>query len=141
LPQYNNIDPVANSRGKLRVLDHSDLQWLEYLVYIQQPLSIASQAETCRQVTKAGECLTPSCSPGGSPSLQSQAPDPEAELHCVICQCSVGPGNLVRRLPCGHTFHLICIDQSLTKTSARCPLCRFDLLDYASRIKATAQPF
>ncbi|CAG9529766.1 unnamed protein product [Cercopithifilaria johnstoni] len=45
------------------------------------------------------------------------------EKVCVICQCDFEKRDLVRMLPCGHHFHLKCIDKWL-KGNRTCPICR-----------------
>ncbi|KAJ1979625.1 hypothetical protein H4R35_001445 [Dimargaris xerosporica] len=45
---------------------------------------------------------------------------------CSVCIDSFEPGDMARRLPCGHVFHQVCIDPWLTKKSSRCPMCNFN---------------
>ena len=50
-----------------------------------------------------------------------------ARLHstsCSICLDDYDPGEHVRVLPCGHTFHGDCIFPWLTERSPTCPLCK-----------------
>lgn len=50
-----------------------------------------------------------------------------ARLHstsCSICLDDYAPGEQVRVLPCGHTFHGSCIFPWLTERSPTCPLCK-----------------
>ncbi|XP_073071126.1 E3 ubiquitin-protein ligase Arkadia-like [Manis javanica] len=55
------------------------------------------------------------------------APTQEAtDEQCTICLCTLEEGEDVRRLPCLHIFHRVCIDQWLA-TTTRCPLCRGDI--------------
>jgi hypothetical protein len=41
---------------------------------------------------------------------------------CVICRDEKEPGDLLRLLPCGHAWHVRCVDAWLL-IDARCPLC------------------
>ncbi|XP_057349850.1 E3 ubiquitin-protein ligase Arkadia-like [Manis pentadactyla] len=62
-----------------------------------------------------------------------EAPTQEAtEEQCTICLCTLEEGEDVRRLPCMHIFHRVCIDQWLA-TTTRCPLCRGDIEDQLPR--------
>uniref|UniRef100_UPI00398E3352 E3 ubiquitin-protein ligase ARK2C n=1 Tax=Pristiophorus japonicus TaxID=55135 RepID=UPI00398E3352 len=45
---------------------------------------------------------------------------------CTICLCMLEEGEDVRRLPCMHLFHQVCVDQWLA-TSKKCPICRVDI--------------
>ncbi|XP_020371302.2 E3 ubiquitin-protein ligase RNF165 [Rhincodon typus] len=45
---------------------------------------------------------------------------------CTICLCMLEEGEDVRRLPCMHLFHRVCVDQWLA-TSKKCPICRVDI--------------
>jgi len=47
--------------------------------------------------------------------------------ECTICLDEFMPGVKVRKLPCGHVFHSICIAKWLIERSAVCPLCKLDL--------------
>ncbi|KAI8873192.1 hypothetical protein GQ42DRAFT_118294, partial [Ramicandelaber brevisporus] len=43
---------------------------------------------------------------------------------CSICLDDYAVGDTVRLLDCKHIFHTDCIDPYLSRTSAKCPLCR-----------------
>jgi hypothetical protein len=52
-----------------------------------------------------------------------------AELQCPICLADFA-GQSVVRAPCGHDFHLECLEEWVTRTrsqTAGCPLCRESL--------------
>lgn len=46
---------------------------------------------------------------------------------CAICISTLGHGNGIRSLTCGHVFHAMCLDPWLTLRRACCPLCKLDL--------------
>jgi hypothetical protein len=46
---------------------------------------------------------------------------------CPICFETFHDGDILRVLPCRHTFHAICVDPWLLNSSSQCPLCRVDL--------------
>lgn len=43
---------------------------------------------------------------------------------CTLCWDNLEIESSYRRLPCGHTFHLPCIDRWLLSQNASCPYCR-----------------
>eukprot|EP00429_Kryptoperidinium_foliaceum_P005658 CAMPEP_0176027430 /NCGR_PEP_ID=MMETSP0120_2-20121206/13451_1 /TAXON_ID=160619 /ORGANISM="Kryptoperidinium foliaceum, Strain CCMP 1326" /LENGTH=379 /DNA_ID=CAMNT_0017360635 /DNA_START=238 /DNA_END=1378 /DNA_ORIENTATION=+ len=45
----------------------------------------------------------------------------DAAVECVICFDSLEEGEAIRRLPCGHEFHAICVDSWLS-SNPTCPL-------------------
>ena len=51
----------------------------------------------------------------------------ESLSECVVCLTEFMADEMVKKLPpCGHWFHLDCIDQWLT-TKSTCPVCRLDM--------------
>ena len=63
--------------------------------------------------------------PSQSESTEEKKIITNSSCDCSICLCSIEEGQLCRRLPlpCGHLFHLGCIDEWL-KQSVHCPLCK-----------------
>ncbi|KAI8470371.1 MAG: hypothetical protein J3K34DRAFT_368518, partial [Monoraphidium minutum] len=56
------------------------------------------------------------------------------EAHeCTICLDAYADGELVKQLPCGHSYHAACIDEWLRK-SAVCPLCKHMLWCGGARV-------
>lgn len=54
----------------------------------------------------------------------SEAAGPEAETCCAICLAEYEAADVLRRLrPCGHLFHVECVDRWL-KWHGSCPFCR-----------------
>ncbi|KAJ1835502.1 hypothetical protein LPJ63_001054 [Coemansia sp. RSA 2711] len=45
---------------------------------------------------------------------------------CIVCIDDFVVGSKMRILPCGHNFHIECIDPWLTSKSSLCPLCKHD---------------
>ncbi|KAJ2081176.1 hypothetical protein GGI16_007512, partial [Coemansia sp. S142-1] len=58
-------------------------------------------------------------------ALSDQAP--LHEENCAVCLEDFHAGEDVRRLPCRHYFHIVCIDPWLSERAATCPLCNFDV--------------
>jgi len=55
------------------------------------------------------------------------AHDIDREPSCSICLCEYEEGDgLARVIPCGHTYHLQCID-AWAESHYRCPLCNYDM--------------
>ncbi|XP_035669980.1 E3 ubiquitin-protein ligase Arkadia-like isoform X2 [Branchiostoma floridae] len=50
----------------------------------------------------------------------------DEDEKCTICLSHFMQGEDVRRLPCMHLFHIVCVDQWLT-TNKKCPICRVDI--------------
>ncbi|KAF4660421.1 hypothetical protein FOZ61_004017 [Perkinsus olseni] len=47
-------------------------------------------------------------------------------VKCSICMDELRSGDLVKGLPCLHTFHTKCIDHWL-RVNHRCPICKYDI--------------
>lgn len=54
---------------------------------------------------------------------QDQKCDRLEESACLVCLQDYNTNDVLRRLPCGHNFHICCVDQWLYQSSA-CPCCR-----------------
>lgn len=52
--------------------------------------------------------------------------DENGAEKCTICLCDFEEQEDVRRLPCMHLFHILCVDQWFP-TNKRCPICRVDI--------------
>ena len=46
--------------------------------------------------------------------------------RCVVCLNSITTNNIVRKIKCGHSFHIKCIDKWL-ETHNTCPICKYKL--------------
>jgi hypothetical protein len=49
-----------------------------------------------------------------------------SDRSCAVCLSDFEDGDLLRRLPCNHSFHIGCIDKWLMQ-NRECPLCRHDV--------------
>lgn len=55
------------------------------------------------------------------------------ELDCAICLMKFREGNLLTKLPCGHSYHHMCLEKWVFDENVRtpnCPICRFSLNGY-----------
>ena len=52
---------------------------------------------------------------------------PESASQCMICLSEFEDGETLRRLPCTHVFHQLCIDEWLLHRSTSCCLCKVDV--------------
>jgi hypothetical protein len=50
----------------------------------------------------------------------------QRETSCAVCLCDFQRGDELRQLPCGHTYHVECVDRWLCKSKV-CPLCMHDI--------------
>ncbi|TRY82213.1 hypothetical protein DNTS_023861 [Danionella cerebrum] len=57
---------------------------------------------------------------------EEEGADEDTEEKCTICLSILEEGEDVRRLPCMHLFHQLCVDQWLL-TNKKCPICRVDI--------------
>ncbi|CAM9894927.1 unnamed protein product [Scytosiphon promiscuus] len=45
------------------------------------------------------------------------------DTKCLVCLCDYGEGEELRKLPCSHAFHTVCVDGWLEQNE-ECPTCR-----------------
>ncbi|XP_072527512.1 E3 ubiquitin-protein ligase Arkadia isoform X1 [Salminus brasiliensis] len=57
---------------------------------------------------------------------EEEGAEEDTEEKCTICLSILEEGEDVRRLPCMHLFHQLCVDQWLL-TNKKCPICRVDI--------------
>ena len=55
----------------------------------------------------------------------------DSEHKCLICQHEYCSNEQLRRLPCGHCFHVECVDEWLMRTDL-CPYCRTSIKNESS---------
>lgn len=63
----------------------------------------------------------------GKPDTEDSEMNSDGLPSCAVCLCAYEEGEMMRRLPCNHEFHLKCIDQWLTQRIT-CPMCRVALV-------------
>ncbi|XP_049637539.1 E3 ubiquitin-protein ligase RNF165-like [Suncus etruscus] len=57
---------------------------------------------------------------------EEEGEESDTDEKCTICLFMLEDGEDVRRLPCMHLFHQLCVDQWLAM-SKKCPICRVDI--------------
>ncbi|XP_032943587.1 E3 ubiquitin-protein ligase RNF165 isoform X2 [Rhinolophus ferrumequinum] len=57
---------------------------------------------------------------------KEEGEESDTDEKCTICLSVLEDGEDVRRLPCMHLFHQLCVDQWLAM-SKKCPICRVDI--------------
>ncbi|KAI9012464.1 hypothetical protein DFJ74DRAFT_591708, partial [Hyaloraphidium curvatum] len=109
------------------------LRTLELRTFVPKPGTNPRNSSSAERDLERGTAATPPATPSTRrlrlPTLTSRAPKPPPDLElepedatCVICLSSYEPGDVLRRLPCGHHFHRACVDEWLG-VAGRCPLC------------------
>ncbi|KAJ2541490.1 hypothetical protein EV175_006139, partial [Coemansia sp. RSA 1933] len=56
---------------------------------------------------------------------------------CIVCIDDFVVGTRMRILPCGHNYHIECIDPWLTSKSSLCPLCKYDTHSVLTELERT----
>ncbi|KAG5482943.1 hypothetical protein LSCM1_06982 [Leishmania martiniquensis] len=76
--------------------------------------------------------------------VRNDMPDATAEdlardVRCTICYEDMVPGGGTKRLPCGHCYHIDCLERWLEGHST-CPYCRANIMHMRGGSGATAPP-
>lgn len=111
---------VRNAEGDLRQLEDPDLlsRWGQ-----------VSRLQNYASMPAIGDAaLSRGLTPAQIKSLPGTVEihkirDTQEVLECPICIGAIEPGDAVRHLGCGHTFHRSCVDLWLVRC-ADCPLCK-----------------
>lgn len=85
-------------------------------------------------------------SAGSSPLLQNQSEWFEMIQHdwpmndsCPICLDEFNQNEVLNELPCGHCYHIACIQPWLQYRSPCCPLCKLDVREEFKSIKKSVE--
>lgn len=97
--------------------------------------------------TQCGECDSATDAVGHQNEGEGEGDEGEGEQEaadCALCLEGMYCGDVVRTLPCGHEFHLPCIDRWLKVAQVRrrrcCPMCKADPLPDAAYAFDPAAP-
>jgi len=75
---------------------------------------------------------------GTTPAADPSLLDCDDGPQCVVCLGEYQDGDTLRRLPCGHDFHVSCIDKWLMQ-HCTCPVCRVSLLPQPGQANSSGQ--
>lgn len=67
--------------------------------------------------------------------VQTLRPGEQESECCAVCIEPLRPGELVRLLPCRHSFHKPCVDPWLLEQRS-CPMCKMDILKHYGLVYA-----
>ena len=56
------------------------------------------------------------------------------EKACSICLDEFEQNSTIRKITCGHLFHVECIDKWLTENSYKCPVCRSEIAKHNAQL-------
>ncbi|KXS16833.1 hypothetical protein M427DRAFT_285875 [Gonapodya prolifera JEL478] len=88
------------------------------------------QSDSCQSLNSTCETTSKSTTPP-TPNLPvpstSTSPSDHHAPHCPICLEPYHPGSTLRTIPCGHSYHVSCIDKWLCCRIGQCPVCRNDV--------------
>lgn len=84
--------------------------------------------DTFLELPLASETSTPhiKTTTAAAPHTPHTTASQQEDAACCICLETFSTEDIVRDLPCSHTYHSRCIDQWLTVKSSCCPLCKRD---------------
>jgi len=111
---------------------------------------LAAASEFNDSVTHAVKKLPTRAHPAGAEDDTESYGGGSSGVECPVCMETYQPGDVLKDLPCGHTFHVACIDAWLLKgraapTSASlpalptCPLCKAVPVDVPAPVLPAAQ--
>jgi hypothetical protein len=93
-------------------------------------------AQEVHELSQPPSCPNTTDTADTSPSSESReinmTDNNEEENSCAVCIDDLDglDPSLLTVLPCGHHFHTDCILPWLTERQSKCPLCKFDVLEY-----------
>ncbi|KAJ1729425.1 hypothetical protein LPJ61_003526 [Coemansia biformis] len=143
--RIETLPPCALDRLQLRTVSRSDIEILSQcttpLDNILNPSRVESLSSCCncrstpekhpaapaRDQTVI-DCGEPPAEHGPACARGKTADDAlrGCIATCIVCIDDFAAGSKMRILPCGHNYHIECIDPWLTAKSSLCPLCKYD---------------
>jgi len=131
------LEETGRSRRRQKqILTQEEVETIPKVLHKRAPMKGAASEEA--NVDKDGEERDVEQGvPAEEDSACSDALDSSTET-CAICIEEYEDGDRLRELPCGHRFHISCIDEWLTKVNSVCPLCKFDIGKHVKNSSADA---
>ncbi|EAW08273.1 RING-H2 finger protein [Aspergillus clavatus NRRL 1] len=119
---HTNLNNVTEPNDT-RSIQSADSTLKNYQVYQERELHASSSTIRLPESVVISESSR-------SPSVRERSESfSRSQSTCAICLDDfVSGASIVRELPCGHIYHLNCIDTSLTQISSLCPLCKKSVL-------------
>ncbi|PLB46701.1 hypothetical protein P170DRAFT_219454 [Aspergillus steynii IBT 23096] len=117
------LDKVEEEPEESHTESETQIRTDEAVGDIQKGGKEAEEQEVCPNqrddISASSERQTPTTAPFFRNRLS------HSQTTCAICLDDFVPNvAIVRELPCGHIFHVECIDTSLDQNSSLCPLCK-----------------
>ncbi|KAF8926959.1 E3 ubiquitin-protein ligase rnf13 [Dissophora ornata] len=125
----------ANQNNALMNLTRIGRLWNRDSSHCSSSVSSPSANQTARMSTfTAAMQTTPALSSDCTivtmqPDVQESSGSNSTQELCSICLAEYATEDRIRVLPCGHEYHVECIDIWLTNKSTQCPLCKHDLFN------------
>jgi len=114
-PNFDQVNALEQAFAILRMIMSGDALGNSYeeLTRLQEALGFVSRGATAEEINRAQLTLTPYC-------IEKSA---TLGTSCTICLLDYVDSDMLRTLPCHHSYHSNCIDTWLGHCN-RCPLCR-----------------
>lgn len=95
-----------------------------HVSYRRNALLTEAQVRTVSETMKKNEATT------RSEDNNSTGGNNDEDHHCAVCIDELDDSSEIMTLPCQHQFHTDCLLPWLTERQSKCPLCKFDVMEY-----------
>jgi hypothetical protein len=124
--QLNELSYSSSSSDSLDSVDDTDLPVISMDDYPAQstPVPFAGDTSIPQNMIDVKKILSNTEVDKIKLIFVNDLADLTANKECLNCYDEFVVTDIVRILPCGHSFHRLCIDYQLQKESHLCPLCK-----------------